>query len=306
MDTDGKTHIKNETLLSRNEMIEWLYNYLRSDSIQQRDIKSTTLENKPGIKFYCFRCEILQEYISEMSRIVKSAVLSNVHDSFVVFLNHFITNLDYKNISKKDWDGVFKDLINGLERYEQKTAVNVPRDGFGSFVRKHLNKVVDSLEKKDIWWFVSLYKLDENKLPKDIKHTICSYYLVCMSLDTKAAKLQQYSDQKSKLAQEMEINQIGNEEVEKLIKQVEEEDEFPEGILFPVKNTIIVDELRRQVEHKDRILQEEEQKRKEEEQKRKKIEQKNKQLENNIQTLISFLKEQGIPEEKIKKQLEEQ
>jgi hypothetical protein len=278
------------SILSKNEMIKWLYSFLKSKRVRHLTIKQTSITGKEGCKYYCFRCTILQEYIKEMSRIVKVGVLGNIHDSFIVFLNHFITHSSYKSISLKDVDGIFKDLIVKMVRYEQKTAIDIDRDKFGSFVRKYFFKVLDSFQSKDIWWFVSLYKIDERKLPKNIKYPVCSYYLVCMSLDTKAANLKRHSDKSVDVAKAEEIEADVNASVEMLLKTVEKEDGFPEGIIYPVKNTIVVEDLRKQ-------LKEEERKRKEEERKRKEIEEKN-------QIYLQLLKNKGISEDEIKEELE--
>jgi myosin heavy subunit len=65
-----------------------------------------------------------------------------------------------------------------------------------------------------------------------------------MTLNTKTAKLKKYKDNHKNLEVKRQLESEINDDVESLLKQVEFEDGLPEGIIFPVNNTIVVDELR--------------------------------------------------------------
>ena len=296
-------HDSLDTLLSRNQMIKWLYEFLNSEIIKSRSIKINKKATNQGLTYYCFRCEILQEFITEMSRVVKEGVLSNVHDSFIVFLNHYITQTDYKNISKKDLDGIFKDLITMMHRYEQKAAINVPRNQFGRFIKRYFNQVLTSLETKDVWWFVSLYKLNAQKLPKNIKDPVCTYYLICVSLDTTAAELKTLTDKKAKKAKAKEIESSVSKAIEELLKTVEKEDGFVEGILVPVKNTIIVDKLRDIALNAELRQKEAELQKIEAEARQKEAELQKKEAERQNELLIELLQEKGFSTDEINAEL---
>jgi hypothetical protein len=47
---------------------------------------------------------------------IKSSVIGNILDSFILFLNPFLTKSARVAISKKDIDDIWKDLISGFYR----------------------------------------------------------------------------------------------------------------------------------------------------------------------------------------------
>ena len=233
-------------LLSRNELIQWLYTFLNSELIQHLDIKITT-KNLHQRSYYCFRCTIVEEFITEMSRKVKAEVKSNIHDAFLVFIAYYLIQSDPRFLSQKDADGIWKDAIKDAVRYEQKTGVGIMRPKFGSFFGRFFHAIIEEEESKDVWWFVTLYKIDSTKIeqePKNIKYPLCSYYLVCTSLESKSLKIPLNESPKSEQQKLKEIEEEINEDQELFLREVEKEDGFIEGILIPVNNTIVMDKMR--------------------------------------------------------------